>query len=45
LKGFAEIVAKSRESTHAAYDEKMLPKKTCRILLAFLVSGGAGGAK
>jgi len=36
---------KSRESIMPAYDEKMLPEKDLQDLLAFLVSGGAGGAK
>jgi putative heme-binding domain-containing protein len=36
---------KSRESLMPAYGEKELPGKDLQDLLAFLVSGGAGGAK
>jgi putative heme-binding domain-containing protein len=36
---------KSRESLMPAYGEKELPEKDLQDLLAFLVSGGAGGAK
>jgi putative heme-binding domain-containing protein len=35
----------SRESLMPAYDEKQLPEKDLQDLLAFLVAGGAGGAK
>jgi putative heme-binding domain-containing protein len=36
---------KSRESLMPVYDEKTLPAKDLQDLLAFLVKGGAGGAK
>lgn len=35
----------SRESMMPAYDEKQLPEKDLQDLLAFLMSGGEGGAK
>ena len=44
-KSSLKSMQKSRESIMPAYDEKMLPDKDLQDLLAFMVSGGAGGAK
>ena len=44
-KASLKSLRKSRESLMPAYDEKALPGKDLQDLLAFLVSGAAGGAK
>jgi putative heme-binding domain-containing protein len=44
-KASLKSLRKSRESLMPAYDEKALPEKDLRDLLAFLVSGAAGGGK
>jgi putative heme-binding domain-containing protein len=44
-KSSLKSLQKSRESLMPAYDEKQLPEKDLKDLLAFLVSGNAGGAK
>jgi putative heme-binding domain-containing protein len=44
-KASLKSLQKSRESLMPAYDEKMLPGKDLQDLLAYLVGGGAGGAK
>lgn len=44
-KSALKSLQKSRESLMPGYDEKTLPEKDLQDLLAFLVSGGAGGAK
>jgi cytochrome c oxidase cbb3-type subunit III len=44
-KASLKSLRKSRESLMPAYDEKGLPEKDLQDLLAFLVSGAAGGAK
>jgi putative heme-binding domain-containing protein len=44
-KASLKSLQKSRESLMPAYDEKMLPEKDLQDLLAYLVGGGAGGAK
>lgn len=40
-----QSLQKSRESLMPAYDEKVLPEKDLRDLLAFLVGGGQGGVQ
>jgi putative heme-binding domain-containing protein len=44
-KASLKSLQKSRQSLMPAYDEKVLPEKDLQDLLAFLVSGGAGGGK
>jgi putative heme-binding domain-containing protein len=44
-KASLKSLRKSRESLMPAYDEKGLPEKDLQDLLAFLVSGAAGGGK
>ena len=44
-KASLKSLRKSRESLMPAYDEKALPEKDLQDLLAFLVSGAAGGGK
>jgi len=44
-KASLKSLRKSRESLMPAYDEKALPEQDLRDLLAFLVSGAAGGGK
>jgi putative heme-binding domain-containing protein len=44
-KASLKSLRKSRESLMPAYDEKALPGKDLQDLLAFLVSGAAGGGK
>ena len=44
-KASLKSLRKSRDSLMPAYDEKVLPEKDLQDLLAFLVSGAAGGGK
>jgi hypothetical protein len=44
-KASLQSLQKTRKSLMPAYDEKVLPDKDLEDLLAFLVSGAAGGGK